>query len=89
MELVRFEWDPVKAEANVRNHSLTFEEASQLFSSGVDYLLLFDTEHSDEEDRFICVGPVARGVVLVVMTEREEETSFGSSAPDSQRSRSE
>ena len=52
---------------------LTFEEASELFTSGVDYLLLFDFEHSDDEDRFICIGPIQRGVVLVVMTEREED----------------
>lgn len=70
---MRFEWDPAKAEANARNHALTFEEASQLFTSGVDYLLLFDADHSDDEDRFICVGPVDRGVVLVVMTERDED----------------
>jgi hypothetical protein len=70
---VRFEWDPAKAEANARNHKLTFEEARQLFTSGADYLFLFDAAHSCDEDRFICIGPIERGVVLVVMTERKED----------------
>jgi uncharacterized DUF497 family protein len=26
-----FEWDPVKAEANVRKHGVTFDEASTVF----------------------------------------------------------
>jgi uncharacterized DUF497 family protein len=30
--------------------------------------------HSDEEDRFIAVGPIDRGVILVVYTERDEDT---------------
>jgi putative transcriptional regulator len=39
----------------------------------VDYLEVYDVEHSDAEDRFIAVGPIARGVVLVVWTERVED----------------
>ena len=36
--VARFEWDPVKAEANFVKHGVRFEEAVELFSSGVDYL---------------------------------------------------
>ena len=32
----------------------------------------FDDEHSQDEDRFIAIGPIARGVVLVVYTEPSE-----------------
>ena len=46
-----------------------------LFSSDVDYLEIFDEVHSDEEDRFIAIGPIRRGVVLVVWTEQEEDTT--------------
>lgn len=60
---MRFEWDPVKAEANLESHALSFEEATELFTSGVDFLMLFDAEHSDDEDRFICIGPVSRGLI--------------------------
>ena len=43
-----------------------------LFTSGIEYLEIFDEVHSDEEDRFIAIGPIRRGVVVVVWTEREE-----------------
>jgi uncharacterized protein len=56
------------------NHGVSFEEASYLFLSGVDYLEIFDDEHSLTEDRLIAIGPIRRGVVLVVWTERDEET---------------
>jgi uncharacterized DUF497 family protein len=71
---VEFEWNPRKDEANHRKHGLGFAEASTLFTSGVDYLEVFDVEHSDDEERFIAIGPIRRGLVLVVWTERVEDT---------------
>ena len=44
-----------------------------MFESGESYLEIFDTEHSDYEDRFIAIGPIERGVVVVVFTERDED----------------
>lgn len=38
-------------------HSVSFEEAQALFTSGEDYLELFDDAHADTEDRFIAIGP--------------------------------
>ena len=46
----------------------------ELFAPRVDYLEIFDDAHSDFEDRFIAIGPIRRGLVLVVWTERDEET---------------
>jgi len=71
---VRVVWGDAKNRANQRKHGLSFEEASVLYTRGDDYLEIFDEAHSDEEDRFIAVGPVGRGVILVVYTEREEDT---------------
>ena len=68
---VRVTWDRAKNLSNQKKHGLSFEEASELFRSGVDYLELFDEDHSDEEDRFIAIGPIRRGLVLVVWTERD------------------
>jgi len=31
-------------------------------------------EHSDFEDRFIAIGPIERGLVVIVYTEPEEDT---------------
>jgi uncharacterized protein len=69
---VRFEWDRRKAEENRRKHSVTFDEAQVLFESD-NYLEIFDDDHSADEDRFIAVGPIRRGVVLVVYTERTDD----------------
>jgi len=69
---VEFEWDPAKDVSNQRKHGLSFVEARRLFESGVDYLEIFDAEHSELEDRFLAIGPIDRGLVVVVYTEREE-----------------
>ena len=69
-----FEWDEAKDLENQRKHGLSFTEARRLFESGADYLEIFDAEHSEFEDRFIAIGPIDRGLVVVVYTEREEET---------------
>jgi len=70
---VRVEWDPAKNLANQRKHDVSFEEAADLFTSGRDYLEIFDAPHSELEDRFIAIGLVRRGVVLVAWTERDED----------------
>jgi uncharacterized DUF497 family protein len=71
---VKVVWDTSKNLVNRRKHGLSFEEASVLFTGGDEYLEIFDEIHSDEEDRFIAIGPIAQGVILVVYTERDEET---------------
>ncbi len=68
-----FEWDAEKAARNEALHDVTFEEASELFESDADILEIYDVEHSDTEDRFKSIGPVRRGLVLVVWTERDND----------------
>jgi hypothetical protein len=70
---VEFEWDHEKDLGNQRKHGVSFEEARRLFESGVDYLEIFDAEHSEVEDRFIAIGPIEQGLVVVVYTEREDD----------------
>jgi len=70
---VKVAWDEAKNRSNQKKHGVTFEEASRLFTSAADYLEIFDAAHSEEEDRFVAIGPVTRGVVVVVWTERDEE----------------
>jgi uncharacterized protein len=66
-------WDDAKNRNNQRRHGVSFDEATELFQSGKDYLEIFDIEHSLAEDRFIAIGPVRRGLILIVWTERDEE----------------
>ena len=70
---MRCEWDPAKDKANRAKHGLSFQEASELFTTDVDYLEIHDQEHSDEEDRFIAIGPIKRGVIVISYTERDED----------------
>lgn len=69
---MKFEWDSTKDRSNQRRHGLSFAEARQLFESGCEYLEIYDSEHSDVEDRFIAVGTIDRGIAVVVYTEPEE-----------------
>ncbi len=71
---VRVEWDQAKNAANRQKHGISFEEARELFATGNDYLEIFDEDHSLDEDRFLAIGPIVRGLVLVVWTARDEQT---------------
>ncbi|PYS33759.1 MAG: hypothetical protein DMG14_31060 [Acidobacteria bacterium] len=46
----RFEWDPIKADRNAKDHGVTFEQAATVF---LDAKLLsqLDEEHGQEEER--------------------------------------
>ena len=68
---MEFEWDPAKDRSNRRKHGLSFGEAQRFLESGVDYLEIFDAEHSELEDRFIAIGPLDRGILVVVYTESD------------------
>lgn len=70
---MRFEWDPEKAAQNERLHGVSFEEACGLFLTDAPVLEVYDVEHSEAEDRFKTIGPIERGVVLVVWTERADD----------------
>lgn len=70
---MEFEWDPAEDRENQRKHGLSFQEASALFTNGDDYLEVYDQDHSDEEERFIAIGMIVRGIIVVVWTERSED----------------
>jgi len=71
---VKFEWDSSKDRANRKKHGLAFSDAKELFESGEDYLEIFDDAHSDDEERFIAIGQIRRGLVVAIWTERTEDT---------------
>ena len=70
---MEIDWDVAKEKANRERHDISFDEARELFAGGADYLEIYDAEHSQDEDRFIAIGPIQRGLVVVVYTEREED----------------
>ena len=67
---MNFEWDADKAVANVRKHSVSFEEAASALRD--DFAATArDLDHSAAEFRFITFGISVRGRLLAVShTER-------------------
>jgi uncharacterized DUF497 family protein len=67
---IAVEWDPAKAEANLRKHGVSFEEASSILGDPLS-ITLPDPDHSREEDRFLLLGRSAANRFLIVsITER-------------------
>ena len=60
-----FEWDPRKAAANLRKHSVSFENAQSVFSDE-RARLIDDPDHSADEDRFLLLGLCSSLRLLVV-----------------------
>jgi uncharacterized DUF497 family protein len=60
-----FEWDPEKAKINWRKHKVRFEHAAAVFRDPLA-ISIFDSEHSDNEDRWMTLGVSSTGNVLVV-----------------------
>lgn len=48
--------------------------AVRVFDADDETLELFDEHHSDFEDRFITIRPIRGGLVLVIWTERLDDT---------------
>jgi len=58
------------AEANLRKHRVSFDEAQTVFTDDFSVAIL-DPDHSDEEDRLIIIGMSnKRRLLVVIYTER-------------------
>jgi uncharacterized DUF497 family protein len=67
-----FEWDEVKAGANLEKHGVSFDEAETVFNDPL-YVDFYDPDHSYDEHRYIIIGLSGQGRLLVVAyTERGE-----------------
>ena len=70
---LEFEWDPAKAEANPKDHGVSFDEATTVFRDTLS-ITISDPDDSDSEDRFIDIGISHRMQLLVVSyTERQDK----------------
>ena len=60
-----FEWDPRKAEINLRKHGVSFTKAGTVF--GDDFAITVpDPDHSNDEDRYITIGWSDRRRLLMI-----------------------
>jgi uncharacterized protein len=60
-----FEWEPAKADGNLRKHGVSFEEAVTVFADPLS-LNMPDPLHSAEEARFLVLGMSLNQRLLVV-----------------------
>ena len=67
-----FEWDTSKDKENQVKHGVSFSLA-QLAFIDERRVILEDISHSEEEQRFYCLGKVAEGVLTVRFTYRESK----------------
>ena len=65
MKTISFIWDKNKADENHKKHKIPFEEAQTVFTDP-NARMIFDSEHSEEEDRFILLGISSALRLLVV-----------------------
>lgn len=66
-----FEWDDSKAFANEQKHGIDFKMAARVFLDP-NRLEDYDIGHDKDEDRWITIGLVESGLLMVVYTERRE-----------------
>ena len=69
-----FEWDPIKAEQNLKKHGVDFVEAANVFSDPLS-VTYSDPDHSITETRYIIIGMSKRNRLLIVAhTDRNDRT---------------
>lgn len=80
---MRFEWDRDKAEASLRKHRVSFDEAATVFFDPLS-VTIADPDHSVGERRFLTMGASSSGRLLVVShTERRSTLRIITARPAS------
>jgi uncharacterized protein len=73
---MRFDWNPLKADANRRKHRVSFKEACTIFADR-SILTIHDEAHSAHEDRGVSMALSSAGRVLVVVHTWPEADQLG------------
>lgn len=69
---MNFEWDEDKNQENIRKHGFDFADAWEIFEAPV--LRDLDTREDYGEDRFSGIGFLGNRIVVVLFTERGEDS---------------
>jgi uncharacterized DUF497 family protein len=69
---MNFEWDDQKNQANILRHGLDFADGHKVFDEPL--LINLDDREDYGEDRWIGIGVFSGRVVVIVFTERGEDT---------------
>ena len=69
-----FEWNPIKAATNLRDHGVSFEEATTVFADPLA-MLMADPDHSVDEERYVLLGEsTQRNLLAVACADRPPRT---------------
>ena len=60
-----FKWDPKKAKINIKKHKIRFEDALTVFRDP-NAVSIYDTKHSNDDDRWITIGMTLKGTLIVI-----------------------
>lgn len=69
---MHFEWDEQKNKANIRKHGFDFADAWEIFEAPM--LTALDTREDYDEDRWIGIGFLREFIVVIVFTEKDDDT---------------
>ena len=72
--IVKIEWDPNKAAANLREHGVPFSEAATVLED--DCALTREDPDALGEQRFVSLGMSATGALLVLVFTHREPDSY-------------
>ena len=64
-----FEWNEEKNKVNIEKHHISFYEAQKAFLD-LNRVMLKDLNHSNDENRYFCLGKVEEHIVTVRFTIR-------------------
>jgi len=70
---MQFTWDPAKAEQNLLDHGVSFQEATTVFGDPLAATIP-DPDHSVGEERLITMGQSSAGQLLVVCHVEQGDT---------------
>lgn len=63
--MIKFDWNPAKADINIKKHGVSFEESCSIFYDEFA-VQFFDQDNSDVEDRFLMLGMSNETNILIV-----------------------
>lgn len=62
---MQFEWNPDKANLNLKKHGVSFNEASTVFNDPLS-ITFPDLDHSFGEERYVIIGVSSASRILIV-----------------------
>jgi len=72
VNMMEFEWNEDKNTENQRKHKVTFQSAQRAFFDE-QRIIAEDTDHSQEEGRYFCIGKIKEGIVTIRFTHRNNK----------------